>query len=104
MGVDVDQEPGLPRHRLRRSLIGPDTINALPEATIDAFEDHGALVRTIDEDVDHARSVLDRLQAVGIDMADVGATLEHQGVGSFTASLDGLLETLEAKRAELARR
>jgi hypothetical protein len=37
-------------------------------------------------------------------MADIGPTLEHQGVGSFTASLDGLLETLEAKRAELARR
>ncbi|MDP9402302.1 MAG: transaldolase [Actinomycetota bacterium] len=85
-------------------LIGPDTVNTLPEATIDAFEDHGTVARTIDEDVDEAERVLDRLEAIGVDMADVGRTLEIQGVASFTASFDGLVETLAAKRAELARR
>ncbi len=62
------------------------------------------MARTIDEDVDQAERVLDRLEAIGVDMADVGRTLETQGVASFTASFDGLVETLAAKRSELARR
>ncbi len=85
-------------------LIGPDTVNTLPEVTIDAFEDHGTVACTIDDDIDGAHRVLERLETLGVDMADVGATLEREGVATFTASFDGLVETLEAKRAELARR
>src|SRR5205823_7467384 len=61
-------------------LIGPDTVNTLPESTIVAFEDHGTLTRTIDVDVESAAAVLDQLSAVGVDMEDVGLTLEDQGV------------------------
>jgi transaldolase len=83
-------------------LIGPDTINTLPEATIAAFEDHGTLATTIDSDVEDAQRTLDHLEAIGVSMTDVGRTLEDEGVASFTKSFDGLLATLTAKRAELS--
>lgn len=82
-------------------LIGSDTINTLPEATITAFEDHGTVATTIEADVEDARLNLDRLKAIGVSMTDVGRTLEDEGVASFTRSFDDLLALLEAKRAEL---
>ena len=84
-------------------LIGPDTINTLPEATIAAFEDHGTLSTTIDAAVEDAQRTLDRLEAIGVSMTDVGRTLEDEGVASFTKSFDELLATLAAKAAELRR-
>ena len=83
-------------------LIGPDTINTLPEATISAFEDHGTVASTIESDVEDAQRTLDRLEAIGVSMTDVGRTLEDEGVASFTKSFDDLLATLEAKAAELS--
>lgn len=85
-------------------LIGPDTVNTLPEATITAFEDHGRLARTIDVGADEAAEVMRRLAAVGIDMDDVGRTLEAAGVRSFHESFAGVLDALEAKARELAAR
>jgi transaldolase len=85
-------------------LIGPDTVNTLPEATIAAFEDHGQLARTIDTGVDEAAEVLRRLAAVGIDMDDVGRTLEAAGVASFHESFAEVLGALEATAHQLAAR
>ena len=85
-------------------LIGPDTVNTLPEATIAAFEDHGRLARTIDTGTDEAAETLRRLAAVGVDMDDVGRTLEAAGVASFHESFAGVLDALEAKADELASR
>ncbi|MEO7429561.1 MAG: transaldolase [Acidimicrobiales bacterium] len=84
-------------------LIGPDTINTLPEATITAFEDHGTVAGTIESDVDDAQRTLDRLEAIGVSMTDVGGTLEDEGVASFEKSFDDLLATLETKRAEVGK-
>ncbi len=81
-------------------LIGPDTVNTLPDATLDAFEDHGVVERTLDADPDGARNVLDRLAGVGVDLTDVTDTLEVEGVASFEKSFTSLLETLTAKVAE----
>ncbi len=78
-------------------LIGPDTVNTLPDATLDAFEQHGSIARTVDADPDGARGVLDRLADVGVDLADVTDTLEVEGVASFEKSFTSLLETLAAK-------
>ena len=83
-------------------LIGPDTVNTLPDATIEAFADHGTLERRVDADVDAAEATWQRLAEVGVDMADVAEQLEREGVASFTKSFDELLETLSAKSAELA--
>jgi transaldolase len=85
-------------------LIGPDTVNTLPETTIAAFEDHGRVARTLDADVDDARHVMRRLETVGIDMDDVGRTLEDQGVASFHQSFQDVLAGLEVKSRELVRR
>ena len=86
------------------SLIGPDTVNTLPEATIAAFEDHGRLARTLDTGVADAREVMARLFAAGIDMDDVGLTLEDQGVDGFHRSFRDVLEALETKARQLAAR
>jgi transaldolase len=84
------------------SLIGPDTVNTLPEATIAAFEHHGRLARTIDTDIDDADEVMSRLGALGIAMDDVGLTLEDQGVAGFHQSFQDVLGELDRKAHRLA--
>jgi transaldolase len=85
-------------------LIGPDTVNTLPDATIEAFADHGTLTRRVDADVDAADEVWSTLAEVGVDMDDVADVLEREGVASFEKSFDELLDTLRAKSAELTGR
>lgn len=82
------------------SLIGPDTVNTMAEATIAAFEDHGAVSRTVDAGVEQADRVMHDLRAVGVDMDDVGHTLEHRGVEAFHQSFAHLLTTLRGKARE----
>ena len=98
------KNPSYPDTLYVDSLIGPDTVNTLPEATIAAFEDHGTIARTIDSGVDHAGAVMDRLAEVGVDMDDVGRTLEDQGVASFHQSFAHVLQALEHKARQLAPR
>ncbi|MEO5901167.1 MAG: transaldolase [Ilumatobacteraceae bacterium] len=85
-------------------LIGPDTVNTLPDATIEAFADHGTLARRVDADVDEAEAVWKGLADVGVDTDDVGAQLEREGVSSFQKSFDELLTALETKADELRSR
>src|SRR4029079_19395361 len=75
-------------------LIGPHTVNTLPDATIVSFLDHGTVDRTVDVGVDEAQGVLDHLGEVGGDMADVGRLLEDEGVASFAKSFDELIDVL----------
>jgi transaldolase len=98
------KNPAYPDTLYVDSLIGPDTVNTLPEATITAFEDHGTIARTIDSGVAHAEAVMDRLAEVGVDMDDVGRTLEDQGVASFHQSFAHVLKALERKARQLAPR
>lgn len=79
------------------NLIGPHTVNTLPDATLDAFLDHGRVARTVDVDLDAARAAYDGVAAVGIDMADVSATLEAEGVAAFAKSFDELIQALTDK-------
>lgn len=83
-------------------LIGPSTVNTLPEATLEAFADHGTLQRRIDHDVDEAHANWAELTDVGVDMEDVAAQLEQEGVAAFEKSFEELLQALEAKRTELS--
>jgi transaldolase len=85
-------------------LIGPDTVNTLPESTIAAFEYHGTIARTIDSGVDDASAVMQALAEVGVDMDDVGRTLEDQGVASFHESFVHVLHALQTKAHRLAPR
>lgn len=83
------------------SLIGPSTVNTMPEATLEAFDDHGTVARTVDADPAAAGRTFDELEAKGIDFADVAATLEDEGVASFDKSFQELLQVLSDKAAAL---
>jgi transaldolase len=82
-------------------LIGPDTVNTMPDNTLQDFEDKGTLARTVDADPEEARSVVARLAEVGVDLADVTRTLEEEGVASFSKSFDEVLASLSSKADEL---
>jgi transaldolase len=81
------------------TLIGPATVNTMPDATLTAFNEHGTLARTVDADPDAATAVLEDLGRVGVDMEDVEQTLEDEGVHSFSKSFDELLQSLSDKAA-----
>jgi transaldolase len=81
------------------SLIGPATVNTMPDGTIAAFADHGKVARTVDADPRDAVGVLAHLADAGIDMNDVEQTLEDEGVHSFAKSFDELLQSLSEKAA-----
>jgi transaldolase len=82
-------------------LIGPDTVNTMPRETVEAFQDHGDVERTLDRDVDGARRTLDAFAEAGIAYDDVVETLEREGVEKFAKSFRELFSDLEAKRDQL---
>jgi len=79
------------------TLIGPDTVNTMPDATIEAFLDHGTVARTVDADVDAAAAALADIERLGVSMADVSNTLEEEGVAAFVKSYDELIQALTDK-------
>lgn len=83
------------------TLIGPDSVNTLPEPTLEAFDDHGTLARTVDAFYDEADRVWAALADVGVDMDDVAATLEDEGVSAFIKSFDELVTALTDKSQQL---
>jgi transaldolase len=84
------------------TLIGPHTVNTMPEETIVAFQDHGRVALTLEEGVDEARGVFESLAEAGVDYEDVTDTLEREGVQKFSDSFAELLDGIRAKRGELA--
>lgn len=82
-------------------LIGPHTVNTLPDNTLEAFKDHGTVARTIDFDVAAAQAVIDELATLGVDMVEVTQQLEDEGVAAFEKSFDELLGALSEKAATL---
>lgn len=86
------------------ALIGPDTVDTMPQATIDAFRDHGHPAVTITQGLSEARALLDRLAAAGVDMQAVTDELLRAGVQSFADSFDKLLEGLNSKMKALITR
>ncbi len=82
-------------------LIGPNTVNTLPDGTLNAFIDHGNLGRTIDASFDDASAVLAAVEGLGVDLTDVAQKLEREGVKSFENSFENLLDTLRVKAESL---
>lgn len=82
-------------------LIGPDTVNTMPPALIDAFRDHGDVQRTVDKRLGAAEGVLREIEAVGISMKDVTDKLLVDGLASFQKSFDSLLSGIERKTGQL---
>jgi transaldolase len=97
-----------PRYRDVRyveDLIGPDTINTLPPATLEALKDHGRISRTLDtpEALERARKTMHALAAAGINLDEVTLQLQREGVKSFADSYDQLIQALEERRRALVR-
>ena len=84
-------------------LIGPETVNTMPPQTLEAFRDHGVVKRTVDENLDEARRVLEALEQAGISMRDVTDKLLGDGLASFQKSFDSLLGGLGGKVRALGR-
>ncbi len=82
-------------------LIGPNTVNTMPDNTIDAFMKKGTVARTVDAKPGEAQEVLAAVSALGIDLDDVAAVLEQEGVASFVKSFDELITSLSAKADSL---
>ena len=85
-------------------LIGPDVISTMPEQTLRAFADHGAVARTVDGDPDDAERILAAAAVAGLDLAAVTAQLEREGVSSFCDSYHQLLACIEHKLAAVSAR
>ena len=84
------------------SLIGPDTVNTMPDATLEAFLDHGTVASTLESDVETAEAHVAGLEALGVSMEHTTADLLAAGVKAFADSYDALLGNIEAKAKRLA--
>jgi transaldolase len=102
-GSTSTKNPDYPDTLYVDELIGPDTVNTMPDATIEAARDHATPERTVDRDVDAARRLIDELRELGVDFDDIVLRqLVEEGVDAFAESYDDLLETLRNKAGELA--
>ena len=96
------KNPSYPDTLYVDELIGPDTVNTMPEETIRAYQDHGAPESRLEQGVEQAQELFEQLAAAGVDYDDVTDTLEREGIEKFSASFDELLEALAAKLLAIA--
>jgi transaldolase/glucose-6-phosphate isomerase len=80
-------------------LVGPDTVNTMPKATLDAYADHGEPANRIEEGLDEAKALMSQLEEVGIDMQKVTDELIDEGVKSFESAFEKLLDSIRQKAA-----
>jgi len=79
-------------------LVGPDSVNTMPPATLDAFRDHGQAALRIESDLEGANHTFSELAALGISMAEVTQELEEEGVKSFADSFESLMNTITSRQ------
>ncbi len=98
------KNPSLPDTLYVDSLIGEDTVNTVPPATLKAFVDHGVAEPTLAVGFQEAQQHLELLREAGIDLNDVTQKLQDEGVAAFAASFEALLASIRAKREHLGQR
>jgi transaldolase len=96
------KNPAYPDTLYVDELLGPDTVNTMPEETIKAYQDHGIPQERLRSELPEAHALLDALARAGVDYADVTETLEREGVEKFSESFEQLLQSLHAKQESLA--
>jgi transaldolase len=102
-GSTSTKNPDYPDTLYVDELIGPDTVNTMPDATIEAARDHATPARTVDKDVDAAHALLAELEEIGVEFDEIVHTqLVDEGVDAFAQAYQSLLETLESKASELS--
>src|SRR5690606_1025908 len=83
-------------------LIGPDTVNTLPESTIAAFADHGVIEEnSVEKNIDEAKEILSNLKKVGIDLNFVTEQLVNESIQKFIDPFNNLMKTISQKRNEI---
>ena len=92
------KNPAYPDTLYVDELIGPNTVNTMPPATLDAFRDHGQAALTIESGVDVARHVFAELEELGISLAEITQGLEDAGVKSFADAFESLLNTISSRQ------
>jgi len=97
------KNPAYPDTLYIDELIGPETVNTMPPATIEAFRDHGRVTNTLEKGIEEARELLENLAELQIDLDQMAEQLQQEGVMAFANSYDALIKTIEEKRAALAR-
>jgi transaldolase/glucose-6-phosphate isomerase len=83
------------------SLIGPDTVNTVPPATLSAFRDHGTVALTLEAGLEEARAQLAQLAEVGVDLDAITQKLQDDGVAAFAKAFDSLMASIAEKRDRL---
>ncbi len=96
------KDPAFPDTLYADALIGPDTVNTMPPATLHAFLDHGTVAATLAAGQARDADRLRRLAELGIDLETITAELLEEGVAAFAASYDALLDAVARKQAALA--
>jgi transaldolase/transaldolase/glucose-6-phosphate isomerase len=82
-------------------LVGPNTVNTIPPATIDAFRDHGTVdAKALTSDVDDAERYFEALAALGVDIDAITDELQVEGVAAFADAFNGLLDAIEAQQGD----
>lgn len=83
------------------ALIGPDTVDTVPLETIEAFRDHGVAANTLEQGLDQATEILNRVKAAGINMDEITQTLEDEGIDKFNKPFEKLLKSIEDQAAKV---
>jgi transaldolase len=96
------KDPAAPDTLYVQALAAPDTIDTIPEKTLQAFADHGKVGAALPPDGGYAEAVLQEFRAEGVDDEALAARLQREGADSFTASWQALLSRIGEKRAKLA--
>jgi transaldolase len=95
------KNPAYPDTLYVDGLIGPETVNTMPDETIEAFQDHGKVALTLEKGLAQAQKLLAELAEVGVDYDDVTATLEEEGVQKFADSFEELLDGIREKHGQV---
>jgi transaldolase len=94
------KDPSFSDTKYVEALIGPETVNTIPIETLDAYRDHGQPANRLEQDLDKAIQVLDELKKIGINLDELTAQLESEGIEKFNKPYDRLLQAIEGKKAQ----
>lgn len=97
------KNPDYPETMYVDELIGPDTVNTVPQSTLEAFKEAGTAKRTLDKGIRNAQRALRTLDELGISLEKVTEELEVEGVQAFAQAYDALIHTIEDRRQDAVR-
>lgn len=97
------KNPAFPDTYYVEALIGKDTVDTMPPATVDAFRDHGKVSATLEQNLDEAAATLEKIEKAGINLDEAMQELQDEGVAGFVKSFENLTAALVKKHESLAR-